>query len=109
MFFIRSRNPKRKKSKPANEISQADIESLLDAIRNHEGYPRLKDLRELAPLLSAAQLEAAVRYLEKSGQIVLDADGSIIWTRHERMGRLTLAEKANISDECGNYAQGSDK
>jgi len=79
---------------------------LFEAIKNHEGYPRLKDLSKMAPTLTPTQVTVGLRYLERTGAVAIDNDGFIVWTRQERSD-LTLAEVADISDEFRQFANSS--
>jgi hypothetical protein len=56
----------------------------------------------MAPSLTPLQVNAIVRYLERSGAIVIDAEGYIVWARKEQE-RLTLGEVADISNDLREY------
>jgi hypothetical protein len=71
----------------------------LQAIRDFDGYPKLKDLRMMLPSLTPVQINAIVRYLDRSGVIVIDTEGYIIWIRKKGLGQLTLGEVAEISSD----------
>jgi hypothetical protein len=71
----------------------------LQAIRNFEGYPKLRDLRRILPSFTPLQVNVIVRYLERSRTIVIDNDGYIIWMRNEDLGQLTFGEVANMSSD----------
>jgi hypothetical protein len=71
----------------------------LQAIRNFDGYPKLKTLRKMLPSLTPVQINVIVHYLERSGTIVIDSDGYITWMRNEDPGQLTLEEVADMSNE----------
>lgn len=86
----------------ANEVSEYEINSLLQVIKGFEGYPKLRDLPKLAPWLTPVQVNAIVRLLERSGEIILDTEGYIIWTRKEQK-QLTLGDVAQISDDLKEY------
>ncbi len=92
----------RRKLKPANEVSEGDINALLQAIEDFGGYPRLKDLGRMAPLLTPLQINVIVRYLEGSGAIVIDTEGYIVWARKEQ-DQLTLGEVAELSGDLKKY------
>lgn len=62
----------------------------------------MKDLRKMAPNLSPLQINVIVRYLEKSGSIVIDTDSYIVWTRKD-VEQLTLGEVAEISSDLKRY------
>jgi hypothetical protein len=71
----------------------------LQAIRDFEGYPKLRDVRRMLPFLTPVQINVIVHYLERSGAIVIDADGYITWMRNENPGQLTLGEVAEMSSD----------
>ena len=68
-------------------------------IRNFDGYPKLRDLRRMLPSLTPVRINVILHYLERSGAIVIDADGYITWIRNEDLGHLTLGEVATISSD----------
>lgn len=74
----------------------------MQAIKDFHGYPKLKDLGRLAPSLAPLQINVIVRYLERSGAIVVDTEGYIVWARKERE-ELTLGEVAEMSDDIREY------
>jgi hypothetical protein len=82
-----------------NEVSADDINAFLQAIRNFDGYPKLRTLRKLLPSLSPLQINVILHYLERSGEIVIDADGYITWIRNKDREHLTLGEVAEISND----------
>jgi hypothetical protein len=71
----------------------------LQAIRNFDGYPKLKTLRKMLPSLTPVQINVIAHYLERSGAIVIDSDGYITWLRNENRGQLTLGEVADMSND----------
>jgi hypothetical protein len=71
----------------------------LQAIRNFEGYPKLRDIRRMLPPLTPVQINVIARYLERSGAIVIDADGYITWMRNEDPEQLTLGEVSEMSSD----------
>lgn len=71
----------------------------MQAIRNFDGYPKLRTLRKLLPSLSPLQINVILHYLERSGEIVIDADGYITWMRNKDREHLTLGEVAEISND----------
>ena len=79
-----------------------DINALLRAIKAFDGYPRLRDLVRMAPSLTPLQINVVVRYLERSGAIVIDTEGYIVWAGKEQ-DRLTLGEVADISSDLKDY------
>lgn len=74
----------------------------MQAIKDFHGYPKLKDLGRMAPSLTPLQINVIVRYLERSGAIVVDTEGYIVWARKERE-ELTLGEVAEMSDDIREY------
>jgi hypothetical protein len=54
--------------------------------------------------LTPLQVNVIVRYLERSGAIVIDTEGYIVWARKEQE-RLTLGEVADISDDLREYLE----
>jgi hypothetical protein len=83
-------------------VSEGDINAMLQAIKGFDGYPRLKDLGRMVPSLTPLQINVTVRYLERSGAIVIDTEGYIVWTRKEQ-DQLTLGEVAEISNDVKGY------
>jgi hypothetical protein len=83
-------------------VSEDDINAMLDAIKGFDGYPKLKDLGRMMPSLTPLQINVIVRYLERSGAIVIDTDGYIVWARKEQE-QLTLGEVAEISKDLNEY------
>jgi hypothetical protein len=71
----------------------------LQAIRDFEGYPKLRDVRRMLPSLTPVQINVIAKYLERSGAIVIDADGYITWMRNEDPRQLTLGEVAEMSSD----------
>jgi hypothetical protein len=71
----------------------------LQATRNFEGYPKLRDVRRMLPFLTPVQINVIAQYLERSGAIVIDADGYITWMRNEDPRQLTLGEVAEMSSD----------
>jgi hypothetical protein len=82
-----------------NEVSSDDINVFLQAINDFDGYPKLRDLRKMLPSLTLVQINVIAHYLERSGAIVIDADGYITWMRKEGKGHLTFGEIANMSSD----------
>ncbi len=58
----------------------------------------------MMPSLTPLQLNVIIRYLERSGRIIIDSEGYIVWTRNDKdRDFLTLGELANISKEFRDY------
>ncbi len=58
----------------------------------------------MAPSLTPLQINVIIRFLEKSGAIVVDAESYIVWARKDQE-RLTLGEVAVISGELKDYLE----
>jgi hypothetical protein len=71
----------------------------LQAIKNFDGYLKLRTLRKLLPSLTPLQINVIAHYLERSGEIVIDADGYITWMRNKDQEYLTLGEVAKMSSD----------
>ena len=103
---IRANKSKKRKQRPANEVSEQDINNVLKSIQNCNGYPKLRDLASMVPFLAPLQLNAVIRFLERSGTIIIDSDGYIIWTRKDNSESLsTLQEVAYISSDFKEYLE----
>lgn len=74
----------------------------MQAIKDFKGYPKLKDLRKAVPTLTPLQVNVIVRFLERSGAIIVDAEGYIVWTWKEQE-QLTLGDVAEISSDLKEY------
>jgi hypothetical protein len=103
---IRANKSKKGKQRPANEVSEQDINNVLKSIQNCNGYPKLRDLASMVPFLTPLQLNAVIRFLERLGTIIIDSDGYIIWTRKDNSESLsTLQEVAYISSDFKEYLE----
>lgn len=87
-----------RKAKPANEITEHEVEAFLSAIKSFGGYPKLRDLGKLLPSMSSYKITVILRYLERSKTIIVDNDGYITWIRKDRPEGLTLADVADIDE-----------
>jgi hypothetical protein len=85
-------------------VSEDEINKLLQAIKQFEGYPKLRDLDRMARSLTPLQVNVIVHYLERTGAIVIDTEGYIVWARKEQEN-LTLGEVAKISGELKEYLE----
>jgi hypothetical protein len=108
--FIKSKKFTKKKPRPANEITEEELNFFLTAIKNVNGYPKVRDLRKLlSPRLNLVKINTILRYLEKSKSLEIDLDGNIIWIREESLNHhLSVAESANISQEFLEYLSTKD-
>lgn len=104
---------KRKKpdrhARPANEITEEEVSSFLEAIRNFSGYPKVRDLGKMFPHLSPFKINVILRYLERSKLIVVDSESHITWVRKDAPDQLTIADVADISDELKEYLSGKEE
>ena len=87
-----------KKARPANEVTEQEVDKFLTVIRNFKGYPKLRDLGKLLPSMSPYKISVLLRYLERSKTIIVDNDGYIAWVRKEKPASLTLGEVADIEE-----------
>ena len=94
-----------RKAKPANEITEQEIEIFLRAIKDFKGYPRVRDLATLIPSLDAYKINIVLRYLERSKMIIVDNDGYITWIRTGRPNSLTLGDVANIDARLKDFLE----
>lgn len=56
----------------------------------------------MAPSLTPLQINVILRYLEKSGAIVVDTEGYIVWARKDQE-QLMLGDVAEISSDLKEY------
>lgn len=99
---MKRRKPDRK-ARAANEITEQEVEEFLAAIRNFEGYPKLRDLGRLLPSMNAYKINVILRYLERSKTIIVDNDGYITWVRKDKPEGLTLADVASMDEELRKF------
>lgn len=99
MLIIRQKKTNRWKEKPANEMSEEEVEAVLQAIRNFDGYPKLRQIANLVPAMKPLKLNLVIRFLERNGTILIDGDGYIVWTREEKSEMSSLSESAELSPE----------
>jgi hypothetical protein len=81
--------------------TEAEVDYFIDTIRNVKPFPKLRDLKKLlSPTLSLDKINAILKYLERSKQIIIDLDGNIVWIRNNNMKEdSNLSETANFSKE----------
>jgi hypothetical protein len=72
---------------------------VLQAIKNFEGYPKLREFAKLVPDLKPFKLNLVIRFLERNGTILIDGDGYIVWTRREISEMSNLSDIAELSPE----------
>jgi hypothetical protein len=91
--------------RPANEITEDDLNFFLTTIKNYNGYPKVRDLqRLLSPRSNPIKINTILRYLDKSKSLEVYLDGNIIWFRQENTDHhLSLIEAATISPEFFEY------
>lgn len=84
-----------------NVYSEAEVDYFVDTIKNVKPFPKLRDLRKLlSPVLSLDKINAILKYLERSKQIIVDLDGNIVWIKDANVkGVSNLSETANFSKE----------
>lgn len=104
----RRKKPDRK-ARPANEITEQEVGAFLDAIRNFEGYPKVRDLGKMFPHLSPFKINVILRYLERGKLIVVDSESYITWVKKDGPDQLTMADVADISDDLKEYLAGKEE
>jgi hypothetical protein len=82
----------------------------LTAVRSYQGeYPKVRDLKKLVPSLDSVKLVTILKYLIRSGTLLIDSDSNIIWTSggsaNDKPEPLTLAEVAEMSDDFKKYLE----
>jgi len=84
-----------------NVYTDAEVDYFIETIKNVRPIPKLRDLRKLlSPTLSLDKINAILRYLERSKQILVDLDGNIVWIKNANMKEVSnLSETANFSKE----------
>ena len=107
MLIIRQKKTNRWKERPANEISEQEVQDVLAAIRDFEGYPKLREVAKLVPAMKPFKLNLVIRFLERNGTILIDGDGYIVWTRGERSELSALSESADLSPEFREFLEKS--
>lgn len=80
---------------------------MLQAIKSLDGYPKLRDIANHVPSIKAFKLNLIIRFLERSGSIIIDGDGYIIWTREDRQELSSLSEAAELSPEFKEFLKKS--
>jgi len=97
----RSRRKVKSKPRPINEITEQDLQEFSRALSEFKGYPRLRDLPRVLQGMNIAKINTIIRFLERSGSIVIDTEGYIIWSRDKAQeDSLSFAQVANISDDA---------
>jgi hypothetical protein len=91
--------------KPVNDVSEDDINNFLEAVRNFDGYPKLRDLGKMLPYLTPLQINVILKYLQRSRLIEVDLEGYIIWVRRDKQDSMTLGESAKMSSELRDYLE----
>ena len=84
-----------------NVYSEAEVDYFVDILKNVKPFPKLRDLRKLlSPVLSLDKINAILKYLERSKQIIVDLDGNIVWIKDANVKEdSNLSETANFSKE----------
>ena len=100
---IRQKKSNRWKERPANELSENEVNLVLQAIKNHEGYPKLRELASLVPALNPFKLNLVIKFLERNGTILIDGDGDIVWSRGEKSEMSALSDVAELSPEFKDF------
>lgn len=96
-------------ARPANEITEGEVAAFLEAIRNFNGYPKVRDLGKMFPHYGPFKINVILRYLERSKMIIIDSESHITWVRKDGPDQLTIADVADISDELKEYLSGKEE
>ena len=80
---------------------------MLQAIKSSGEYPKLREIADQVPSIDAFKLNLAIRFLERSGAIIIDGDGHVIWTRDDARKRSSLSEAAELSPEFKEFLEKS--
>jgi hypothetical protein len=72
---------------------------VLQAIKEFDGYPKLRELAKLVPSLKPFKLNLVIRLLERNGTIIIDGEGYIVWTKGEKSESYSLSDVAEFSPE----------
>ena len=81
---------------------------MLQAIKEFNGYPKLRELANLVPELRPFKLNLVVRFLERNGTILIDGDGYIVWSRGEKHESYSLSDVAEFSPEFREFLRKTD-
>lgn len=92
---------KKRRLDALNVYTDTDVDYFIDTIKDVKPFPKLRDLRKLlSPTLSLDKINAILKYLERSKQILVDLDGNIVWIKNNNVKENTsLSETANFSKE----------
>ena len=84
-----------------NVYTEAEVDYFVDTIKDVKPFPKLRDLRKLlSPVLSLDKINAILKYLERSKQIIVDLEGKIVWIKDANVKEdSNLSETANFSKE----------
>lgn len=82
---------------------------MLQAIKSFEGYPKLRELSKLVPSLKPFKLNIILRFLERTGTVIIDGDGYIVWARGDKSEMSELSDIAEMSIDFKKFLNKSDR
>ena len=93
--------PKKRRLDALNVYTEAEVGYFIDTIKDVKPFPKLTELRKLlTPTLSLDKINAILKFLERSNQILVDLDGNIVWIKSTNMKEASnLSETADFSKE----------
>ena len=93
--------PKKRRLDALNVYTEAEVGYFIDTIKDVKPFPKLRELRKLlTPTLSLDKINAILKFLERSNQILVDLDGNIVWIKSTNMKEASnLSETADFSKE----------
>jgi len=93
--------PKKRRLDALNVYTESEVDYFIDTIKDVKPFPKLRDLRKLlTPTLSLDKINAILKFLERSKQILVDLDGNIVWIKSTNMKEASnLSETADFSKE----------
>lgn len=89
----------------SNDFSQTDVELFVSKIKEIAPFPKLRDVAKiLKPYFTLDKINAILKYLERSNQIIIDLDGNIVWIKENNLkSSLSLQESGKFSEDFLKY------
>ena len=70
----------------SNDFSEYDVELFLSKIKEVTPFPKLREVAKiLKPYFTLDKINAILKYLERSNQIIIDLDGNIVWIKENNL------------------------
>jgi hypothetical protein len=105
-IYIRKKKVNKKRNLSAsNDFSQTDVELFVSKIKEIAPFPKLRDVAKiLKPYFTLDKINAILKYLERSDQIIIDLDGNIVWIKENNLkSNLSLQESGRFSEDFMKY------